>query len=113
MTLFQQLEGVVVMSLKHSLIEPIPSETIRVAQATFPKGNLYLARRDEFGVLFVDIDFRQLFSRRGLIEKDKCQHRWTTINQRVVVCRFVSGLYYSSGSFITFPFLSLTIRCAR
>jgi hypothetical protein len=29
------------MSLKLSLIEAIPSETIRVARAAFPKGNLY------------------------------------------------------------------------
>jgi transposase len=53
------------MSLKPSLIEVVPSETIRVARAAFPKGNLYLAMRDELGVLFEDCDFAGLFPRRG------------------------------------------------
>lgn len=53
------------MSLKPSLIEAIPSETIRVARAAFPKGNLYLSMRDELGVLFRDADFAELFPRRG------------------------------------------------
>ena len=53
------------MSLKPSLIEAVPSETIRVARAAFPKGNLYLAMRDELGVLFEDADFAELFPRRG------------------------------------------------
>jgi len=52
------------MSLKPSLIEAVPSETVRVARAAFPKGNLYLAMRDELGVLFEDADFAKLFPRR-------------------------------------------------
>lgn len=53
------------MSLKPSLIEAVPSETVRVARAAFPKGNLYLSMRDELGVLFEDADFAELFPRRG------------------------------------------------
>lgn len=53
------------MSLKLSLIEAIPEETIRVARAAFPKGNLYISMRDELGVLFEDADFTKLFPRRG------------------------------------------------
>ncbi len=53
------------MSLKPSLIKAVPSETVRVARAAFPKGNLYLAMRDELGVLFEDSDFAELFPRRG------------------------------------------------
>lgn len=53
------------MSLKLSIIEPVPEETIRVARAAFPKGNLYLSMRDELGVLFEDTDFIGLFSNRG------------------------------------------------
>lgn len=53
------------MSLKPSLTEAIPEETARVARAAFPKGNLYLAIRDELGVLFADADFAGLFPRRG------------------------------------------------
>lgn len=53
------------MSLKPSVIEPIPAETIRIAPAVFPKGNLYLSMRDELGILFCDADFTELFPIRG------------------------------------------------
>ena len=53
------------MSLKPSVIEPIPEETARIARAAFPKGNLYLSMRDELGIAFCDADFAELFPRRG------------------------------------------------
>ena len=53
------------MSLKSSIIKPVPEETIRVAYASFPKGNLYLSMRNELGVLFEDTDFVGLFPNRG------------------------------------------------
>ena len=53
------------MSLKPSVIEPVPEETARVARAAFPKGNLYLSMRDELGIAFSDADFAELFPRRG------------------------------------------------
>ena len=53
------------MSLKPSPIEPIPSETIRVAQAAFPEGNPYLTLRDKLGTIFVDEDFSNLYPERG------------------------------------------------
>jgi len=53
------------MSLTPSIIEPVPEQTVLVARAAFPKGNLYLSMRDEFGTLFKDTDFANLFSRRG------------------------------------------------
>jgi transposase len=53
------------MSLTASIIEPVPDQTARIARAAFPKGNLYLSMRDEFGTLFEDADFVELFSRRG------------------------------------------------
>ena len=53
------------MSLKPSVIAPIPAETVRVARAAFPKGNLYLSIRDELGTLFEDGDFVGLFPSRG------------------------------------------------
>ena len=43
----------------------IPAETIRIARAAFPKGNLYLRMRDELGVLYEDADFAALFPTRG------------------------------------------------
>ncbi|MHC5746302.1 MAG: hypothetical protein ACYTXT_31300 [Nostoc sp.] len=33
-------------------IDPIPEETVRVARAAFPKGNLYMTMRDEIGTLY-------------------------------------------------------------
>ena len=53
------------MSLTPSTLEPVPAQTVLVARAAFPKGNLYLALRDELGTLFEDTDFAELFSRRG------------------------------------------------
>lgn len=53
------------MSLTPSVIEPVPDQTVLVARAAFPKGNLYLSMRDELGTLFDDTDFAELFSRRG------------------------------------------------
>ena len=37
------------MSLTPSIIEPVPAQTVLVARAAFPKGNLYLSMRDELG----------------------------------------------------------------
>ena len=53
------------MSLKPSPIQPIPEETVRVAQAAFPKGNVYMQMRDEIGVIYEDPLFVPLFPRRG------------------------------------------------
>ena len=53
------------MSLKPSVIEPVPEQTARVARAAFPKGNLYISIRDEFGTLFEDADFTSLYPKRG------------------------------------------------
>ena len=53
------------MSLRPSVIAPIPDETARIARAAFPKGNLYLSMRDELGLAFCDTDFAELFPRRG------------------------------------------------
>lgn len=53
------------MSLKPRPSDPIPDETRRVALAVFPKGNRYMRLRDEFGELFGDALFADLFSTRG------------------------------------------------
>ncbi len=46
-------------------IGPVPEETARVAQAAFPKGNIYLRLRDELGALYEDTSFAALFDTRG------------------------------------------------
>lgn len=53
------------MSLHPQSIAPVPELTARIAKAAFPKGNLYMTMRDEFGALFEDEQFGDLFSTRG------------------------------------------------
>ena len=53
------------MSLHPRGNDPIPEETIRIAHAAYPKGNVYLRMRDELGVLFEDAAFSRLFSLSG------------------------------------------------
>src|ERR671918_716525 len=53
------------MSLKLGPIQLIPEETIQVARAAFPKGNLYLTLRDKLGSIFQDEDFAGLFPPDG------------------------------------------------
>jgi transposase len=40
----------------------IPEETVRVARAAFPKGNVYMTMRDELGFWYKDSDFASLFT---------------------------------------------------
>src|SRR5499427_9262873 len=53
------------MSLHPHVIEPVPAETARVAQAAFPKGHPYLTFRDALGTIFQDEDFAALFPAWG------------------------------------------------
>jgi hypothetical protein len=40
------------MSLRSHPMSTVPAETARVAQAVYPKGNLYMTLRDELGSLY-------------------------------------------------------------
>ena len=53
------------MSLHPQPIPPVPAQTALVAQAAFPKGNLYLRLRDELGVFYQDGDFDNLYAVHG------------------------------------------------
>lgn len=53
------------MSLHPEEIPPIPEETVRVARAAFPKGNLFIQMRDVLGTFYKDQDFASLYPRRG------------------------------------------------
>ena len=53
------------MSLHPQPIPPVPDQTVRVAHAAFPKGNIYLQIRDSLGSIYVDEDFADLFSVKG------------------------------------------------
>ena len=61
------------MPLHPSAIPPVPKDTARVAQLSFPKGNRYLTLRDRVGVIFDDSDFRDLFSAYGQTGISPCQ----------------------------------------
>ena len=53
------------MSLHPQTNFDIPQQTIRVAQAAFPKGNLFMQMRDELGTLYRDEMFTALYPGRG------------------------------------------------
>jgi transposase len=53
------------MSLKPEIIPPVSEETKRVAEAAFPKGNIYMRMRDELGTFYEDEQFASVFPRRG------------------------------------------------
>ena len=53
------------MCLHPSDAPPIPEQTVRVANAAFPKGNLYMKMRDAFDTCFKDEQFTDLFPSRG------------------------------------------------
>jgi transposase len=42
------------MALRPQSLPPVPEATAAAVQAAFPKGNLYVARRAEFGSLYDD-----------------------------------------------------------
>jgi transposase len=53
------------MTVKPVPIPPIPEQTKKVAEAAFPKGNVYMQMRDEFGSLYQDDLFIDLYSDEG------------------------------------------------
>ena len=46
-------------------IGPLPEDTVRVAKAAFPKGNVYIEVRNVLGSIYEDEDFSELFEVRG------------------------------------------------
>ena len=53
------------MSLKSISLDSVPANTARIAQAAFPKGNTYLKLREQFGSIYEDAEFNQMFPTRG------------------------------------------------
>jgi transposase len=53
------------MSLQPQAVYIVPAETDRVAHAIFPKPNIVMRMYDEFGVIFNDADFTDLFPAQG------------------------------------------------
>jgi hypothetical protein len=52
------------MSLRAPLFSLIPEETMRVARAAFPQGNVYMRMRDELGPIYDNAQFADLFPPR-------------------------------------------------
>jgi transposase len=69
------------MCLKLRSFAEIPEETVRVAQAAFPKGNVYMRVRDELGSLYEDEAFEGLFSHRGQPAQSPACLAWVTVLQ--------------------------------
>ncbi len=53
------------MCLQPMIVYQIPEETERVAQAAFPKGNIYMRLYEELGAIYSDPLFADLFPQRG------------------------------------------------
>ncbi len=53
------------MSLHPQTDFTIPADTVRIAQAAFPKKNIYIRMRDELGLMYHDSDWASLFSQQG------------------------------------------------
>jgi transposase len=53
------------MSLPRDQLPPIPPETVHVAPAAFPGGNVSMRMRDEVGTLFDDDLFAAAYAREG------------------------------------------------
>jgi len=53
------------MLLRPAPIPVIPAETIRVARAAFPQGNVHIQLKDELGSVYEDEPFAHLFPQWG------------------------------------------------
>jgi transposase len=53
------------MSMRPRAIADIPEETVSVAQAAFPNGNLYMQMRDEWEGIYEDDQFADLYPADG------------------------------------------------
>jgi transposase len=74
------------MSLHPKPIGEIPEETRRIAQAAFPKGNLYMKMRDELGTFYRDEDFEKLYPCNG----QPAESPWRLA--LILVLQFAEGL---------------------
>ena len=69
------------MFLPKDPTEPVPEETVRIAQAAFPIGNIYMKMRDELGSIYDNAQFADLFPRRGQAAESPWRLALVTIMQ--------------------------------
>jgi transposase len=55
------------MTLRPQSLPPVPEATMVAVQAAFPKGNLYVELRAEFGTLYDDYLFVDLYPPSGCL----------------------------------------------
>jgi transposase len=53
------------VALRPQTLPPVPEATVAAVQAAFPKGNLYVDLRAEFGTLYHDQLFADLYPSAG------------------------------------------------
>jgi len=53
------------MSMRPRTVPDIPEETVRIAQAAFAKGNVYMQMRDEWDGIYTDEQFADLYPADG------------------------------------------------
>lgn len=76
------------MCLNLEIVGSVPEETVRIALAAFPKGNLYMRMRDELGTIFNDQQFADLFPPQGQPARTPWQLALVTrIGNGHAVCR--------------------------
>ena len=69
------------MSLQPQVVYLVPDETARVAQAAFPRGNVYMCMRDRLGMIYDDQTFAALFPIQGQPAESPFRLALTTIMQ--------------------------------
>src|SRR5579871_4496298 len=69
------------MSLHPADESIIPADTVRVAQAAFPKPSVYMRMRDVLGPIYTDEAFADLFPRRGQPAESPARLALVTIMQ--------------------------------
>lgn len=60
------------MSLRPAADQLIPEDTVRIAQAAFPKGSVYMRMRDALGPIYTDSAFAPLFPPAGSAGRVAC-----------------------------------------
>ena len=72
------------MTLRPQPLPPVPEATVAAVQAAFPKGNLYVELRAEFGTLYDDQLFADLYPPRGVPWKWRPgAWRWSMVMQYI------------------------------
>jgi hypothetical protein len=108
------------MSLHPEPLPPIPDATAAAVRAAFPKGNLYMDLRTEFGTLYNDQLFVDLYPSESLFEKYQAASRLsikrviaTYTKVSLVVGHSSSSLLNRQHWFNQAKVLSTTQRCGN